>query len=263
MGRTGLYDADKFGTCGLNGMAMNQERKSLGRALLSSPLAMVLSVAMLVVFGMSLASYIQRGGFWSPEVEARVLNEQTGRGQRGRDVESRGRKFAFQGEVYDRAEQIRQSGALAIGATLLAAHRSLEGKPIQTVESLISGVVGSDLLPPGLVNDVARKSVNSDYAVFYIRYRAEPLGVEVVSIGRRAGDGVAIVVRLPDDGFSENALTYYMISKEGLQLPGAFTPAAQLIASGWRPETFKASELSPQERERAKEWLGTKSAGRK
>jgi hypothetical protein len=48
-----------------------------------------------------------------------------------------------------------------------------------------------------------------------------------------------------------------------LQVPGAFTPAAQLIASGWRPETFKASELSPQERESAKEWLGTKSAGRK
>jgi hypothetical protein len=226
-------------------------------------MAMVLSVAMLVVFGMSVASYIRRGGFWSPEVEARVLSEQTGRGQRGREAESRGRKFAFQGEVYEQAEQIRQSGALAIGATLLAAQRSLEGKPIQTVESLISEVIESDLLPPGLVNDVARKSVSSDYAVFYIRYRAEPLSIEVVSIGKRTADGVAIVVRLPDDGFSENALTYYMISKEGLQVPGAFTPAAQLIASGWRPETFKASELSPQERESAKEWLGTKSAGRK
>jgi hypothetical protein len=218
---------------------------------------------MLVVFGMSVASYIRRGGFWSPEVEARVLSEQTGRGQQGREAESRGRKFAFQGEVYEQAEQIRQSGALAIGATLLAAQRSLEGKPIQTVESLISEVIESDLLPPGLVNDVARKSVSSDYAVFYIRYRAEPLSIEVVSIGRRTADGVAIVVRLPDDGFSENALTYYMISKDGLQVPGAFTPAAQLIASGWRPETFKASELSPQERENAKEWLGTKSAGRK
>lgn len=242
---------------------MKQERKSFGRALVSSPMAMVLSVAMLVVFGMSVASYIRRGGFWSPEVEARVLSEQTGRGQRGREAESRGRKFAFQGEVYEQAEQIRQSGALAIGATLLAAQRSLEGKPIQTVESLISEVIESDLLPPGLINDVARKSVSSDYAVFYIRYRAEPLSIEVVSIGRRTADGVAIVVRLPDDGFSENALTYYMISKEGLQVPGAFTPAAQLIASGWRPETFKASELSPQERESAKEWLGTKSAGRK
>ena len=263
MGRTGIHDAVKFGTCGLTEMAMNQEQKSLGRALLSSPLAMVLSVAMLVVFGMSLASYIRRGGFWSPEVEATVLNEQTGRGQGGRDVESRERKFAFQGEVYDQAEQIRQSGALAIGATLLAANRSLEGKPIQTVESLISGGVDLDLLPPGLVNDGARKSVSSDYAVFYIRYRAEPLGVEVVSIGRRAGEGVAIVVRLPDDGFSENALTYYMIPKDGLQVPGAFTPAAQLIASGWRPETFKASELSPQDRESAKEWLGTKNAGGK
>jgi hypothetical protein len=68
MGRTGLYEADKFDTCGMNGMAMNQERKSLARTLLSSPLAMVLSVAMLVVFGMSLASYLL-----AAQVESKTL----------------------------------------------------------------------------------------------------------------------------------------------------------------------------------------------
>ena len=240
-----------------------QETKSLGRAVLSSPLAMVLSVAMLVVFGMSLVSYMQRGGFWSPEVEARVLNEQTGRGEERRDQGSRGRTFAFQGEVYDQAEQIRQSGALVVAATLFAATRSLEGKPIQTVESLFSGVVESGLLPPGLVLDVTTKSVNSDCAVFYLRYRREPLAVEVLSVGRRASDGVAILVRVPDDGFSENALTYYMISKDGLQAPSAFTSAAQLTASGWRPEPFKATELSPQNRESVKAWLGARTESSK
>lgn len=240
-----------------------QETKSLGRALVSSPLAMVLSVAMLVVFGMSLAGYVRRGGFWSPEVEATVLNEHTGRGEERREQGSRGRTFAFQGEVYDQAEQIRQSGALAIAATLLAANRSLEGKPIQTVESLLFGLFESGLLPPGLTHDNGTKSVNSDHAVFYLRYRAEPLGVEVLSIGTRTGDGVAIVVRVPDDGFSENALTYYLISKAGLQTPGAFTPPAQLIASGWRPEAFGATELSPQNRESVKEWLAARTASRK
>lgn len=237
----------------------NKETKSLGRALVSSPLAMVLLVAMLVVFGMSLAGYIRRGGFWAPEVEATVLNEQQGRRGR-REPGLRGRTFAFQGEVYDQAEQIRQSGALAVAATLFAANRSLEGKPVQTVESLFSGVVESGLLPPGLLRDVTTKSVNSDYAVFFLRYRAEPLAVEVLSIGTRARDGVAIVVRVPDDGFSENALTYYMISKDGLQAPDAFTPASQLITNGWRPETFKAAELSPQNRESVKEWLGARTA---
>lgn len=243
-------------------MGNNGKTKSLGSALISSPLVMVVSVAMLVVFGMSLASYVRRGGFWSPEVEARVLDEQTGRGGARRAQGSRGRTFAFQGEVYDQAEQLRQSGALAIAATLLAASRSLEGKPIQTVESLLLGVDESGL-PPGLAHDDRTKSFNSDQAVFYLRYRAEPLGVEVLSIGTRAGDGVAIIVRVPDDSFSENALTYYMISKAGLHAPRAFTPAAQLIASGWRPESFKATELSTKNRESAEEWLGARAASRK
>src|SRR5689334_2276735 len=130
-------------------MGNNEKTRSVGRVLISSPLAMVLSVAMLVVFGMSLVSYMQRGGFWSPEVEARVINERQGRGAGTREAGSRGRTFAFQGEVYDQTEQIRQSGALAVAATLFAANRSLEGKPIQTVESLFSGVVESGLLPPG------------------------------------------------------------------------------------------------------------------
>ena len=78
MGRTGIFETREFGTGGVND-GMNKETKSLGRALVSSPLAMVLLVAMLVVFGMSLAGYIRRGGFWSPEVEATVLNEQQGR----------------------------------------------------------------------------------------------------------------------------------------------------------------------------------------
>ena len=244
-------------------MGNNETTRSVGKALISSPLAMVLSVAMLVVFGMSLVSYMQRGGFWSPEVEARVLNEQQGRGAGTREAASRGRTFAFQGEVYDQAEQIRQSGALAVAATLFAANRSLEGKPIETVESLFSGVVESGLLPPGLVLDLTTKSVNSDCAVFYLRYRREPLAVEVLSVGTRASDGVAIVVRVPDDGFSENALTYYMISKDGLQAPSAFTSAAQLIASGWRPEPFKATELSPQNRDGVNAWLGARTESTK
>src|SRR6266511_2289367 len=56
-------------------MTGSKSQKSLGRAFLSSPLAVVLSVAMVVVFVMSFAGYVRRGGFWSPEVEARVFNE--------------------------------------------------------------------------------------------------------------------------------------------------------------------------------------------
>jgi hypothetical protein len=242
-------------------MTKSREQKGIGKAFLSSPLPVVVTVALSVVFVMSFAGYVRRGGFWSPEVEARVFN------QDGRDQnQSNGgpgnrRRFAFQGEVHNEAEQVRESAALAIGATLLATQGALDRRPYQTVESLIVGVVEQDLLPPGLKQNGS--NLTSRYGSYYIRYRAEPVGVEVLSIGKGSGDGVAILMRLPDDEFSDNALTYYTISKAGLHVPVGFAPVAELISEGWRPDTFKAAELSQSEKEGERQWLTAREANRK
>jgi len=241
-------------------MTKRRERKSIVRFFVSSPLSVVITVAIIVVFVISFAGYVRRGGFWTPEVEARVFNE--GRDRNQSSVGGNRRRFAFQGEVYNQAEQVRETAALALGTTLLARERTVERQPFQTVESLIAGVAQSGLLPPGLTLD-GSSSVVSKHGNYYIRYREQPLGVEVLSIGKRASDGVAIIVRLPDDEFSENALTYYMISKAGLQAPGGFAPVAQLISSGWRPETFKAAELSQVEKEQDRQWLAARAANGK
>ena len=236
-------------------------KKSIVNVFVSSPLAVVLTVAIIVVFVISFAGYVRRGGFWTPEVEARVFNEGRDRNQSSGMGENR-RRFAFQGEVYNQAEQIRESAALALGTTLLATQRTLEHKPLQTVdESLIAGVARNGLLPPGLTLD-SDSSVVSRYGNYYIRYREQPLGVEVLSISKGATEEVAIIVRVPDDGFSENALTYYIISKAGLQMPVGFAPVAELFRSGWRPETFKAAELAQAQKEEERQWLAAR-AGRK
>ena len=238
-----------------------REQKSIVKVFVSSPLAVVLTVAIIVVFVISFAGYVRRGGFWTPEVEARVFTEGQDRDQSS-GVSGNRRRFAFQGEVYNQAEQIRESAALALGMTLLATQRTVERHPFETVESLIAGVAEHDLLPPGLTLD-GSSSVVSRHGNYYIRYRERPLGVEVLSIGKGASDGVAIIVRLPDDEFSEHALTYYMIPKAGLQVPGGFEPVAQLISSGWRPETFKSAELSQAEKEQERQWLAARAAGGK
>ena len=242
-------------------MSKPKEQNSIGRVFVSSPLAVVLAVAIIVVFVISFAGYVRRGGFWTPEVEARVFNEGSDRNQLS-GVSGNRRRFAFQGEVYNQAEQVRESAALAIGTTLLATQRTLERKPFHTVESLIGGVAESGLLPPGLTLE-GSSSVVSRHGTYYIRYREQPLGVEVLSIGRGVSDGVAIIVRLPDDEFSENALTYYLISRAGLQVPDGFAPVAQLISGGWRPETFRAVQLSQAEKEKDRQWLAARAASGK
>lgn len=213
---------------------------------------------MVVVFGLSFAAYARRGGFWSPELEAQVTNErERGRrqGERGNDQR---RVFAFQGEVYSEAEQLRETAALAVSTSLVAIQRVAERRPYPSVESLLAGVIETGSLPPGLTRDLGTVSVSSEQAVYYIRYRAEPLGVEVLSVAKAVDNGAAMVVRLPDDGFAENALTYYVVPKTGAELPGAFVPPAQLIKAGWHPESFKATAVSPSEQQRQREWLAAR-----
>ena len=113
-------------------------------------------------------------------------------------------------------------------------------------------------MPPGLKQESGANSFSSEEAVYYIRYRPEPLGVEVLSVGKGNEVGSAILARLPDDEFFENALTYYVLSKGGAGMPVAFTPSATLIEGGWRPESFKASEVSTSEKEAQRAWLSAR-----
>lgn len=237
-------------------MTNSKSKKSVGQAFLSSPLVVALTVSTFTVFVISFAAYARRGGFWSAEVEARVFNEAGRRGRQVTNVGSRNQRiFAFQGEVYDEAEQVSKSAALLMGTTLLAAQRSLEGKPFVNVESLVAAVVSAGLLPPGLKQESGANSFSSERAVYFIRYRPEPLGVEVLSVGKGTEVGSAILARLPDDEFFENALTYYVLPKGAAEMPAAFTPVARLMEGGWRPESFKASQVSSSEREEQRAWL--------
>ena len=230
--------------------------RSLTRSVLSSPLLVAVGAAVLVVFVLSFADYVRRGGFWSPEVEARVFS--SGKVLDGGGQSSNGQRvFAFQGEVYSDAERLRDAAALGVGSMLLATQRNLDRTPFSSVEALLGGMASEGLFPPDMVLDQSGSSVSSKYAVYYVRYRSDPLGVEIVSIGKGSLSGPPLMVRLPDDEFSQNAMTYYVAPKAGggVTVPVAFAAPAQIIATGWQPVTFKAADVSPEEPEKGKRWL--------
>jgi hypothetical protein len=230
--------------------------RSLSRAVFSSPLLVAVGAAASVVFVLSFAGYVRRGGFWSSEVEARVLT-------RGKVLDSSSqslngqRVFAFQGEVFSDAERLREAAALGLGSMLFATQRNLDHAPISSVEALLRAMASDGLLPPDMVLDQSGPSVTSKYAVYYVRYRLDPLGVEIVSIGKGSLSGPALLVRLPDDEFSQNALTYYVAPRTGggVTVPVAFAAPAQIIATGWQPVTFKSSSVSSDEAEKGRQWL--------
>lgn len=242
-------------------MGKTKTTRSLGRSVLSSPLLAAVGAAVLVVFVLSFAGYVRRGGFWSPEVEARVFS--SGKALNGDSQSSNGQRlFAFQGEVYSDAERLREAAALGVGTMLLGTQRNLDHDPVLSVEALLGSMASDGLLPADMVLDQRGSSVSSRYAVYYVRYRSDPLGVEIVSIGKGSLSGPPLLVRLPDDEFSQNAMTYYVAPKTGggVTVPVAFAAPAQIIATGWQPVTFKATDVSPEEAEKGRQWLADAGA---
>jgi len=238
------------------GVGRTKTTRSLGRTVLSSPLLVAVVAAVLVVSVLSFAGYVRRGGFWSPEVEARVLS----RGQAldsSRQSSNGQRVFAFQGEVYSDAERLREAAALGVGSMLVATQRDLDHAPILSVEALLRAMAREELLPPDMVLDQSGSSVSSKHAVYYVRYRSDPLGVEIVSVGRGSLSGPPLLVRLPDDEFSQNTLTYYVAPKAGgsVRVPIAFATPAQIIAMGWQPVAFKSKGVSSDEAKKGEQWL--------
>ena len=145
---------------------------------------------------------------------------------------------------------------------LLATQRNLDRRPFSSVEALLGAMASEGLFPPDMVLDRSGSSVSSRYAVYYVRYRSDPLGVEIVSVGKGSLCAPALLVRLPDNEFSQNALTYYVAPKAGgdVTVPVAFAAPAQVITAGWQPVRFKATDVSREEADKGRQSLaGTRA----
>jgi len=102
-----------------------------------------------------------------------------------------------EGEVARTEERIQEATAVALGVSLFAATESLSHRIPASDVALLSGVEKAGLLPPGMRLIENSALVTSDRGTLRVRYRLEPLCIEVVSIGRERTDGPALLLRVP------------------------------------------------------------------
>jgi hypothetical protein len=152
-----------------------------------------------------------------------------------------------EGEVSRTEERIREATALALAASLFAATESLSHRIPASDFALLSGVEKAGLLPPGmgLINNAVL--VTSECATLRVRYRPEPLCIEVVSVGRERTDGPALLLRVPSmiPGKDESSdVVLYMATRlDEITIPEPFASEAQIIALGFAPEPLRAVTL--------------------
>jgi len=152
-----------------------------------------------------------------------------------------------EGEVSRTEERMREATALATAASLFAASESFNRRPPVDVRALLSGLNNMGLMPPGVRFVDTQGDVTCSHGKLFIRYRPEPLGVEVVSLGNVRLDGPALLVRVPNNGTSgtsEAGAGLYLATRlDEITVPAPFAPEAEVVALGFAPEPFRAAKL--------------------
>jgi len=89
--------------------------------------------------------------------------------------------------------------------------------------------------------------VSSARGALQVRYRSEPLCIEVVSIGRVRVDGPVLLLRVPSmiTGKDEpgDVVLYMATRLDEITIPQPFASEAQIIALGFAPEPLRAATL--------------------
>jgi hypothetical protein len=152
-----------------------------------------------------------------------------------------------EGEVARTEERIREVTALGLAVSLFSATESMAHRIPVNVNSLLSGVQRVGLLPPGMELVDNSGVVSSARGALQVRYRSEPLCIEVVSVGRERTDGPVLLLRVPSmiagKNETSNVVLYMATRLDEITIPQPNATEAQIIALGFAPEPLRAATL--------------------
>ncbi|MDQ3649326.1 MAG: hypothetical protein M3458_03410 [Acidobacteriota bacterium] len=192
-------------------------------------------------------------------VEARRAPERS-RNERG-ERNAQASAAIFDGEVYRTEARLREAGALAIATGLYGIRAIAERRPVMSVNELLNGVTGRNLVPPGLTLLPDQAAFASAHATLHVRFRPQPFGVEILSVPRERADGACLLVRVPDvDGeraaSADTRVRFYQAMRlEGVRLPPPFALTSEIQAHGWTVETMRATLPPDADPQKLATWL--------
>lgn len=236
-----------------------------------TPKRTVCLVACAVALGVLFAGDIRRAfqsGF-NPRIAFEARAEGQGRRTSRGDAAS-SQTPIFDGEVYRTEARLREATAVAVAASLASISRSMERRPVASVDDLLAEMARKNLLPPGVEFVAERKLLASERSVIHVRFRPQPFGVEVVALGRERRDGPALLVRVPDDNIereaqndqrSQNRARYfYSLRLENITVPEPFAIASRVEAAGWQEDYIRAEVPEGMSFEQLARWTQEQSA---
>jgi hypothetical protein len=218
-----------------------------------SPMVVVLTTAAIVIVVTMALGWLNARRY---RTNARVeIGEPAGIIEVSAPYKSANAEILADGEVARMAVRVREAAGLLMGLAMLAVSEQMNDRNPVNVDALVGLMAARNLIPPGIGRSLAKGALASDRAVIYIRYRSQPLGIEVVSVGKERIDGPAIIARLAAGGDDNTgALLFVARKSEDVALPAAFASIAQVAALNWSVEPLREGSLTTQEIERLSAW---------
>lgn len=210
---------------------------------------LILAVLVALILGLRVFSFFLRERTGSVDPRVVLAQDKTTEViEHQRQMQANAFAAVADGEVSRTEERIRQATGLAMVTSLFAVNGSLNSRTPSTVTALLTGISSAGLLPPDMQLLNAKGEISSPHGSLFVRYRPEPLGLEILSVGKVRLDGPAILVRLPDASLSDrdnDGVGLYLATRlDEVQLPEPFASEAEVIALGFAPEPLRAAKLS-------------------
>lgn len=150
----------------------------------------------------------------------------------------------FDGEVMDTSRRLRETGALGFAVCLSILDEAISRKRIPgSIDDILNAVASRDFMPPGLV--LRDGEIRSNTGKILIRFQAQPLQLEFVSVPDDERFGPALILRFPLISDGGGNIVYFQSAKvSNINLPEAFAPGTEIIKSGWTREAWRGIETS-------------------
>jgi len=162
------------------------------------------------------------------------------------------------GEVYRTAVRLREASAVALAAGLYVAGEQVNRRYLQSADSVIAGVRSAGLLPPGITTD-ARAMLLSPFSTELLRFRSDPLAIEVIDIPHSREDGPALIVRIPGSGTDGERGSVFIADRLGdIDLPSPFASISDCVRAGWIDQPINQAETPLEQQQQLRAWLATR-----
>lgn len=162
------------------------------------------------------------------------------------------------GEVYRTAERLREASAVALAAGLYVAEEQVNRRYPQSADSVIGGLRSASLLPPGITVD-GRAMLLSRFARVLLRFRSEPLAIEVIDIPHSREDGPALMIRIPGSGPDGERGSVFLADRLGdINLPSPFASISDCVRAGWIDQPINQADTPQEQQQQLRVWLGTR-----